>query len=152
MSYSSGDSFGYDQIQPNMMLDNYDSPYAYVARNPNDPMDCKNAQPYRAFLAPSGPRWVDSEGAALAANARVSEPKMSKPCPRVPQETDAAIGLVRHMDGFVSRARLSVADTNFILLLFIVIMTMAMISNSITMRHLKKQIKLLTKQAIASAS
>lgn len=169
MDYSSGDAFGYDQIVPNMQLDNYDSPYSTIQRASGPGQaSCLDEKPYRTFLPPTGPLAPASQ-AGLGA---------SMPCaygrPRIPMDTDVAIwerGARSRMQsnqtkkegygsalattnplGSMVAPDISSIEVNYIMLLFIVILTFALIINSVSLRHLTKQVKLLTQRSLMTPS
>lgn len=73
---------------------------------------------------------------------------------RVPLDTDVAIlqGLTSGGSAtsrMLSRLDIGKDDANFILILFIIILTMSLIINNVNMRHLTKQVKLLRQGSLA---
>jgi hypothetical protein len=130
MDYSSGAQYGYDQIHPNMFGDGYDS--AYTQNTPN----CMPTLPSRPFLKmPEPPTPPIVTYAAPMRDQRVSLDSRRLEC-----------GCVHDSEGMAS------LDSDSMMYLFIFVLIIIIAINSMNLRHLAKQVKLLSKKNIEMAS
>ena len=153
MDYSSGAAYGYDQIYPNMLLDNYDAPYSQNTVGHRPP--CPNERPNRTIIPPPDERPIASY-ADLADRPRVpldSELIGRRGCrkcgARAPLQTvfsgpDPAI----LKEGFLSMPG---SDMEGFMAVLMFVLLIVIIINGINLRHLQKQVKLLS-QANQSAA
>ncbi len=147
MDYDDGSTFGYDQVGPSMLTDDYDAAYtpsAINAKLAGQPPTCSNQERHRTMLPP--PRYGTERPIASYEeyNMKPRRTLDSQSIGRRPVTESFS------MPGLSDGASLQMPgglDINSILLLFIFVLIIIMVINSINLRHLAKQVKMLTRAA-----
>ena len=150
--YSGGMTYGYDQVNPNMLTDDYDAPYTpsagIGAAGPGAAIlapACANQMAHRTMLPP--PHYPAER--PIASYSEVAHR------PRRPLDSEmigrAAVAEAFHggcRGGCRRWAGVGGPDMNAMLMLFIFVLIIVVVINGINLRHLAKQVKLLTKRGM----
>lgn len=178
MDYSSGETFGYDQVYANTQLDNYDAPYTTVAGDlphrtmksaqmpSREPVASYYGTARRPYHSPDssllGPEMqcATSENQITGKEGDVSKQGMRGcscgcghgiPGP-VGQMLDCGCGCrgaakVSKLREVKDKLLSGDVDLNNVYMFFIFMLAVILIVNSMNMKHLKDQVKMLTKAA-----
>ena len=137
MDYSHGTSYGYDQIQTNPLLNNFDNPYLEVPRILRDQQHA--AADVRSHDIRPAPDNV-GHYSRYSPVARKS---------RVPLDTRQIVIQQSKDEGMAQKINI---NDNSMLLIFIFVLILVVVINSVTLKHMDKQIAYLMHKNRASAT
>ena len=158
MDYSGGMTYGYDQVSPNMFGgSSYDPVYNQNTPTPGQPVG-PHETAYRTFVPPPAPRVP---GPILTYAETANRPRHSldsaligRGCSTPPQNGLPGDGLLasggrRRRDPFSGGGcSSSINMSDLLVLMFAVSMILTIMINNVNLRHLTKQVKLLTRRNI----
>ena len=161
MEYNNGSGYAYDQVYANTQLDNYDAPYTTVAGDPPH-RTMKSAQipsqspvasyyeaarrsyhsPDSSLIGPENPETYHLDGTTRPSRDGVPGP--------VGKMLDCGCGCrggkrISQLRDVKDKLLAGDIDLNNVYMFFIFILAVILIVNSMNMKHLKDQVKMLTK-------